>query len=61
MNTQEFSHQFDTLLNSHAVAAGFVKADSPATIELDEYEKSLFLTNSQEEIALSLYIVVIYR
>ena len=55
MNTQEFSHQFDTLLNSHAVAAGFGKADSPATIELDEYEKSLFLTNSQEEIALSLY------
>lgn len=55
MNTQEFSHQFDTLLNSHAVAAGFGKTDSPATIELDEYEKSLFLTNSQEEIALSLY------
>ena len=55
MNTQEFSHQFDTLLNSHAVAAGFGKADSPATVELDEYEKSLFLTNSQEEIALSLY------
>lgn len=55
MNIQEFSHQFDTLLNSYAVAAGFGKADSPATIELDEYEKSLFLTNSQEEIALSLY------
>ena len=55
MNTQEFSHQFDTLLNSYAVAAGFGKADSLATIELDEYEKSLFLTNSQEEIALSLY------
>ena len=55
MNIQEFSHQFDTLLNSHAVAAGFGKTDSPATIELDEYEKSLFLTNSQEEVALSLY------
>lgn len=55
MNIQEFSHQFDTLLNSHAVAAGFDKTDSPATIELDEYEKSLFLTNSQEEVALSLY------
>lgn len=55
MKVQEFSHQFDTLLNSHAVAASFGKTDSPATIELDEYEKSLFLTNSQEEVALSLY------
>ena len=55
MSIKEFSSGFDTLLNSHAVAAGFGKADSPATIELDEYEKSLFLTNAQEEIALSLY------
>lgn len=55
MNEQEFSHQFSTLLNSYAVAAGFGRTDSSATIELDEYEKSLFLTNSQEEIALSLY------
>lgn len=55
MNEQEFSHQFSTLLNSYAVAAGFGRTDSPTTIELDEYEKSLFLTNSQEEIALSLY------
>jgi len=55
MNIQEFSHQFDTLLSSHATIAAFGKQDSPATIELDEYEKSLFLTNSQEEIALSLY------
>ncbi len=55
MSIEEFSSSFSTLLNSHAVAAGFVKADNPATIELDEYEKSLFLTNSQEEIALSLY------
>lgn len=55
MQVQEFSHQFSTLLNSHAVAAGFGRTDSPATIELDEYEKSLFLTNAQEELALSLY------
>ena len=55
MQIQEFSYQFDTLLNSHAVAVGFGKQNSPATIELDEYEKSLFLTNAQEEIALSLY------
>ena len=55
MQIQEFSHQFTTLLNSYAVSAEFGHSDSPTTIELDEYEKSLFLTNAQEEIALSLY------
>ena len=55
MQIPEFSHQFSTLLNSHALAAGYGNTDNPATIELDEYEKSLFLTNAQEEIALSLY------
>lgn len=55
MEIQEFSHQFDTLLNSHASVAGYGSTNSPATIELDEYEKSLFLTNAQEEVALSLY------
>lgn len=55
MNIQEFSHQFDTLLSSYAATAAFGKQSNPIVIELDEYEKSLFLTNSQEEIALSLY------
>lgn len=55
MNIQEFSHQFDTLLSSHATTAAFGKQDGLNTINLDEYEKSLFLTNAQEEIALSLY------
>ncbi len=55
MKVQEFSSQFDTLLNSHALAASFGRQDNPVTIELDEYEKSLFLTNAQEELALSLY------
>lgn len=55
MGTQELSNQFDVLLNSYAVAGGFGKTDSLATIELDEYEKSLFITNAQEELVLSLY------
>jgi hypothetical protein len=55
MQIQEFSHQFDTLLNSYAISPEFGHSDSPTTIELDEYEKSLFLTNAQEELALSLY------
>ena len=55
MTTNEFSHQFDTLLSSYAATAAFGKQDNPASIELDEYEKSLFLTNAQEEVVLSLY------
>ena len=55
MQIQEFSHQFDTLLSSYAISPAFGHADSPASIRLDEYEKSLFLTNAQEEVALSLY------
>ena len=55
MQIQEFSHQFDTLLNSYAISPEFGHSDSPTTIELDEYEKSLFLTNAQEDLALSLY------
>ena len=55
MKVQEFSSQFDTLLNSYARTASFGEQDSPASIELDEYEKSLFLTNAQDEVVISLY------
>lgn len=47
MTTEEFSNEFDTLLNS------FGKV--PNTVEVDEYEKSVFLTNAQEEIVIDLY------
>jgi hypothetical protein len=46
MNIQEFSNRFDTQLNS------FSNAES---ITLDEYEKSVFLTQAQEDVALGLY------
>lgn len=46
MDLNEFSAGFDILLNSYS---------SGASIECDEYEKSLFLTKSQEETALGLY------
>ena len=55
MRNPDFSHGFDTLLSSYATVAGFGKVDSPATIKLDEFEKSQFLTKSQEEEVLSLY------
>lgn len=53
MTTEEFSNEFDTLLNSYSNVGPFGKV--PNTVEVDEYEKSVFLTNAQEEIVIDLY------
>lgn len=53
MTTEEFSNGFDTLLNSYSTIEAFGK--TPSTVELDEYEKSIFLTNAQEEIVIGMY------
>lgn len=53
MTTEEFSNEFDTLLNSYSTIEAFGK--TPSTVELDEYEKSIFLTNAQEEIVMGMY------
>ena len=53
MTCEEFSNEFDTLLNSYSNIEAFGKTSN--TIELDEYEKSVFLTNAQEEIVIDLY------
>lgn len=53
MTTEEFSNEFDTLLNSYSTIEAFGK--TPSTIEFDEYEKSVFLTNAQEEIVIGMY------
>lgn len=55
MTLEEFSNSFDTQLNSFAHTAQFGDASSKTDIVLDEYEKSVFLTKAQEEIALGLY------
>lgn len=52
MTTQEFSNQFDTLTNSYYNKPEFGNVDH---IAFDEYEKSVFLTDAQEEIVLELY------
>lgn len=46
MNIREFSDRFDTLLNSFGTTPNIV---------LDEYEKSVFLTNAQEEVIIDIY------
>ena len=53
MTTEEFSNEFDALLNSYSNIGSFGKTSN--TIELDEYEKSVFLTKAQEEVVIDLY------
>lgn len=53
MTTKEFSDEFDTLINSHAVVGEFGVTASP--VNLDEYEKSILLTTAQDEIVRELY------
>lgn len=48
MTTQEFSNTFDTLLNSFASQAMFGDQASKSEIVLDEYEKSVLLTQAQD-------------
>ena len=53
MTSEEFSNEFDTLLNSYSNVEAF--GETPSTIEVDEYEKSVFLTKAQEEIVIDMY------
>lgn len=55
MTTKEFSSEFDTLLNSYSIPKEFGNTTSVNSIELDEYEKSVFLTQAQEELVIELY------
>jgi hypothetical protein len=54
MTTEEFSNEFDVLLNSYNQSLPF-GASNDLTIALDEYEKSVFLTKAQRELVISLY------
>lgn len=53
MTTEEFSNEFDTLLNSYSNTEKFGITHS--TIDLDEYEKSVFLTKAQEDVVIDMY------
>ena len=48
MKLQEFSDTFDALLNSYNTQAQFGEQASRSTIVLDEYEKSVILTQAQD-------------
>lgn len=53
MTIDEFSNEFDVLLNSYAITKNF--GVGQGLLELDEYEKSVLLTEAQEEIVRELY------
>lgn len=52
MTTEEFSNEFDTLIQPYLKSQNYGNIDS---ISFDEYEKSIFLTKAQESIILDLY------
>lgn len=55
MNRQEFSDSFTTILNSYRTIAPYGTEANPADIVLDEFEKSVYLTQAQTQLVVSLY------
>lgn len=55
MSIQEFSDGFDVLIQSYLSKTPFGEDTSKVNLAFDEYEKSLFLTQAQEELVISLY------
>lgn len=53
MNINEFSNEFDVLINSNAGAEAFGHEQNP--FNFDEYEKSVHLSNAQEQLVRELY------
>lgn len=55
MTNQEFSDAFTTMLNSFSTQAQFGEQASKMEIVLDEYEKSIFLTQAQDIVVKSYF------
>jgi len=55
MTIDEFSNNMDVALNSYSIQSEFGEGSSQYNITLDEYEKSIFLTQAQQEIFINLY------
>lgn len=55
MTTEEFSNTFDTLLSSYSTQANFGESSSKQDIVLDEYEKSVLLTQAQDMVVKSYF------
>lgn len=55
MTVEEFSNEFDTLLDSYRRFKDFDNKEELDSLDLSEYEKSVLLTQAQEEIVKELY------
>lgn len=55
MDIEEMSNGFSTLVNSYHRFKDFDRQEILDSIEFDEYEKSLYLTKSQDDLVLALY------
>lgn len=55
MTATEFSNEFDTLVDSYKRFKDFDNKEILDSIEFNEYEKSVFLTQAQEDIIVSFY------
>lgn len=55
MGVEEFSNEFDVMVNSYRRFKGFDDQEQLDSVEFSEYEKSVYLTKAQEEIVVSAY------
>lgn len=55
MNTIEFSNEFDTLVDSYRRFKDFDSKEALDSLDFNEYEKSIFLTEAQQQIVIELY------
>lgn len=55
MTCEEFSNGFDTLVASYRRFKDFDNKEILDSVEFDEYEKSYYLTQAQEEMVIALY------
>ena len=55
MTTDEFSNEFDTIIDSYRRFKDFDSKEELDSLDFNEFEKSLFLTKAQEEIVLEYY------
>lgn len=55
MTTEEFSNEFDVLIDSYSRFKKFDDKEQFDSIEFNEYEKSVFLTRAQEELVKAYY------
>lgn len=55
MTCEEFSNNFDAAIDSYRRFAKFDDREPSDTLEFNEYEKSIFLTQAQKNLVVSLY------